>query len=72
MKGGETGDSFAEAYESALNIMDIHGFDKQDTKDHYDSINFLAEIIRDPDNETQNITRFGIYKRYRKKLATQC
>ena len=70
MQGGETGESFAEAYEKALNVMDIRGFDQmsEEQRGNYSaSINYLAEFVPDPENKTQNFTRLAIYKRYQQQ-----
>ena len=74
VKGGETGESFSELYEKALRLMDIRSFDKMSKEEHerYNkSIAYLAEVIQDPQNFTNNVTRFALYARLRKKYVSQ-
>lgn len=70
VKGGETGESFSELYEKALQVMDIRSFDKMSGEEleRYDkSIAYLAETIQDPQNDTNSVTRLSLYTRLRKK-----
>ncbi len=72
VRGGETGESFSEIYEKALRLMDIRSFDKmsEEERERYEkAVGYLAEIIPDPQNVTDYVSRFSIYSRLRRKCV---
>ena len=66
LRGAETGESMAIIYENVLNQLEVKGFNQktQSEKERYvTAISYLAEEVPDPLDVTQNVTRFGLYRR---------
>lgn len=67
LTGGENGESFSQRYQEVLDQIEIEGFDKktaEEQKRYKNAIGYLNEIIPDPENLTQNVTRLALYNRF--------
>ena len=64
----DTGKSLSSVYKSILHETKIQGLsDKTNSEKalHTQSINYLNELITDPDNVTEQVPRLVLYERYR-------
>lgn len=72
LRGGETGDSLSDVYESIVNRMDVRGFSgkSEDAKLKYqESVDFLSAKIADPEDLSESVTRLDLYTRLQRRLV---
>ena len=71
LRGGETGESFSDIYESIVNRMDVRGFSakSEDAKMKYqEAVDFLSEKISDPEELSETVTRLDLYTRLQRRF----
>jgi len=67
LTGGESGESLSQRYQTVLNQVEIKGFSRktaEERKRYKNAVDYLNEVIPDPENLTQNVTRLALYNRY--------
>ena len=67
LQGAESGESFSRTYEYILGQLDIRDFEKlseNQQKYQQEAVRLLIELVKDPENPDNEITRWDLYRRY--------